>query len=302
MIPDFQTIMPALLEHLGDGRDHPNQETLDCLASRFALSAEERQLLLPSGKQELFRNRVAWAKSHLKQAGLIESPSRGIYRLSDRGREVLGNHSSPINMHFLEQFPEYQAFRARTSKDDEEQEDLRPTGELTPAEHIELGYGQLRHELSSELLRRVKEAPPSFFERLVVELLLAMGYGGSRVDAGKAVGQSSDGGIDGIIKEDRLGLNTIYIQAKRWENTVGRPEIQKFAGALQGQRAKKGIFITTAEFSREAESFVSMIDTKIVLIDGAELAELMIDHGIGVASVAAYEIKRIDTDYFTPGE
>lgn len=291
--------MPAVMEHLADGADHGIQETRDALADRFGLTEAERTELLPSGKQAIFTNRVAWAKSHLKQARLIESPSRGVYRLSSRGGEVLKQQQGPINMKFLDRFPEYQVFRTPTASTGTAIEPTTGADELTPQEHLDVGYEQLREQLSAEVLQRVKECPPDFFERMVIELLLAMGYGGSRLDAGKAVGKAGDGGIDGIIKEDRLGLDTIYIQAKRWEGSVSRPEIQKFAGALQGQRAKKGIFITTSSFTNEAEAFASMIDNKIVLIDGTELATLMIDHGIGVTKVATYEIRRIDTDYFT---
>ncbi len=170
---------------------------------------------------------------------------------------------------------------------------------MTPQEQIEFGYQQVRIELAADLLTRIKACPPDFFERLVIDLLLTMGYGGSLQDAGKAVGTSGDGGIDGIIKEDRLGLDAIYIQAKRWESVVGRPEVQKFAGALQGQRARKGIFITTSSFTKEAEAYVVSIDSKIVLLGGEELAALMIDHNVGVNQIASYEIKRIDTNYFT---
>lgn len=297
-IPDFQTIMPVLMEHLADGGEHANQETLDVLADHFGLTNAERAQMLPSGRQELFKNRVAWAKTHLKQARLIESPKRGVYRISPRGREVSKRRDGTINMRYLAQFPEYKAFRSRSATDEAEQSTSASPAELTAQEQIDFGYQQLRDELAADILQRIKECPPEFFERLVIELLLAMGYGGSRADAGKAVGRSGDGGIDGIIKEDRLGLDTIYIQAKRWDGKVSRPEVQKFAGALQGQRARKGIFITTAEFTKEAEVFASMIDSKIVLINGAELASLMIDHGIGVSTVATYEIKRLDADYF----
>jgi restriction system protein len=296
-IPDFQKIMPVLLQHLADGAERSNQETLDALAGHFGLTAAERAELLPSGKQAVFTNRVAWAKSHLKQAGLLQSPKRGVYRISSRGQEVLRRNDGPINLRFLQQYPEYREFRGRSAAENEVSAAPAVT-ELTAQEQIDYGYQSLRDELAADILQRIKECPPEFFERLVIELLLAMGYGGSRADAGKAVGRGGDGGIDGIIKEDRLGLDTIYIQAKRWDGKVSRPEVQKFAGALQGQRARKGIFITTAEFTKEAAHFASMIDSKIVLINGTELASLMIDHSIGVSTVATYEIKRLDVDYF----
>ena len=230
--------------------------------------------------------------------GLLDAPRRGVYRLTERGREVLHSHAGPITLRFLDQFPEHRAFRSQT-KADVQVEDSQPSNTLTPQEYIESGYQQMRTTLATDLLTRVKECSPDFFERLVIELLLAMGYGGSRQEAGQAVGKSGDGGIDGIIKEDRLGLDVIYIQAKRWEGIVGRPEVQKFAGALQGQRARKGIFLTSSAFTKEAVAFAAAIESKIVLIGGEELVALMIDHNIGVTPVASYEIKRIDTDYFT---
>jgi restriction system protein len=251
-------------------------------------------------------NRVAWAKTHLKAAGLIESPRRAFYRITPRGQEVLKSHPNRVDLQILRTFPEYLEFRSNKRDAGQqpgtaEAESLRDQDELTPEEHLEYGHQRMREELAIELLRRVKEASPAFFERLVVELLVAMGYGGSLQDAGKTVGRSGDGGIDGVIKEDRLGLDVIYVQAKRWEATVGRPELQKFAGALQGQRAKKGVFITTSDFSRDAEDFVARIDARIVLVNGSTLATLMIDHAIGVTPVASYEVKRIDSDYFDEG-
>jgi len=290
--------MLPLLQHFADGEEHANQETMDALAKGLQLTEAERGQLLPSGKQTIFTNRVAWAKSHFKQAGLLDAPRRGVYCLTERGREVLRSHAGPITLRFLDQFPEHRAFRSQT-KADVQVEDSQPSNNLTPQEYIESGYQQMRTTLATDLLTRVKECSPDFFERLVIELLLAMGYGGSRQEAGQAVGKSGDGGIDGIIKEDRLGLDVIYIQAKRWEGIVGRPEVQKFAGALQGQRARKGIFLTSSAFTKEAVAFAAAIESKIVLIGGEELVTLMIDHNIGVTPVASYEIKRIDTDYFT---
>ena len=297
-IPDFQSLMLPLLQHFADGEEHANQETMDAMAKGLQLTEAERGQLLPSGKQTIFTNRVAWAKSHFKQAGLLDAPRRGVYRLTERGREVLHSHAGHITLRFLDQFPVHRAFRSHT-KADVQVEDSQPSNTLTPQEYLESGYPQMRTTLATDLLTRVKECSPEFFERLVIELLLAMGYGGSRQEAGQAVGKSGDGGIDGIIKEDRLGLDVIYIQAKRWEGIVGRPEVQKFAGALQGQRARKGIFLTSSAFTKEAVAFAAAIASKIVLIGGEALVALMIDHNIGVAPVASYEIKRIDTDYFT---
>lgn len=296
-VPDFQTLMLPLLRHLADGAERNNQETLDALAVEFNLTDAERAQLLPSGNQTVFRNRAAWAKAHFKRAGLIESPRRGIYQITDRGREVLAREPERIDLKFLDQFPGHREFRG-AAKTESESGVTAQAEEMTPEEHIALGYQQIREELAGDLLRRVKECPPEFFEQLVVDLLLAMGYGGSRQDAGKAVGRTGDGGIDGIIKEDRLGLDAIYIQAKRWENAVGRPEVQKFAGALQGQRARKGILITTSSLTKDAREYVSAIDNRIVLIDGQTLASLMIDHGIGVTEEGIYVVKRVNSDYF----
>jgi restriction system protein len=301
-IPDFQSVIRPLLEHLADGREHDRLETLSVLAKHFGLSDEELATLLPSGKQPVFANRVAWAKSHLKGAKMVDSPKRGVSIITQAGRDLLEQHYGPINMNVLMQFPAYQAFRSpKTSSGISSPPPVGPEN-LTPEEHIEYGFDQHRGQLASDLIEKVKASPPDFFERLVVELLVAMGYGGSRLDAGRAVGKGGDGGIDGIIKEDKLGLDTIYIQAKRWEGSVGRPEIQKFAGALQGVRARKGIFITSSSYTADAIAYASNIDSKIVLIDGPMLADLMIDHGIAVTTVQTYELKKLDSDYFAADE
>ena len=295
-IPDFQSIMRPLLQHLSDGKVHKNRETNEFLAGHFQLTEDELSEMLPSGYARLFDNRIGWAKTHLKGAGLIESPERAKYRITQRGIDALAQ-SEPINLAYLRQFEEYNEFKSG-SKAKKATESTTSTDQFTPSEHIEYGYQKVREELEEELISRIKAASPAFFERLVVELLVSMGYGGSRRDAGQTLGKSGDGGIDGVIKEDRLGLDVIYLQAKRWEGTVGRPEIQKFAGALQGQRAKKGIFLTTSSFSAEAIEYASFIDSRIVLIDGEKLAGLMIDAGVGVSKEATYEVKKIDSDYF----
>ncbi|OZB36745.1 MAG: restriction endonuclease [Halothiobacillus sp. 14-56-357] len=300
-IPDFQSIMRPLLEHLADGKVHGNRETNDYLAQHFQLSEDELAEMLPSGFARLFDNRIGWAKTHLKGAGLIESPSRAKYRITQRGLDSLANTVGPINIAYLQQFDEYNHFKSGSKAEKSVSgltTDSPKTDEMTPSEQIEFGYQKIRQEIEVELISKIKSASPAFFERLVVELLVSMGYGGSLKDAGQTLGKSGDGGIDGVIKEDRLGLDVIYLQAKRWEGTVGRPEIQKFAGALQGQRAKKGIFLTTSNFSVEAIQYASLIDTRIVLIDGKQLAGLMIDTGVGVTKVATYEVKRLDSDYF----
>lgn len=300
-VPDFQTIMLPLLQCFSDGHEHSTQELLDNLANKFSLTEEELNALLPSGKQTLFYNRVGWARTYLTKAGLLEMSRRSYYRITERGRQVLARNPSRIDMRFLEQFPEYIEFRERGSERRKPRETTTEVGEKTPEEILEDAYEEIRDGLAQELLGMVKQSTPSFFERLVVELLVKMGYGGSRRDAARAVGQVGDEGIDGIIDEDRLGLDTIYIQAKKWDNVVGRPEIQKFVGALMGKRAKKGIFITTSSFSADAVNYVSSIDAKIVLIDGKRLAELMIDYDVGVTPVTNYQLKRIDSDYFGNG-
>jgi len=302
-IPDFQSLMLPVLRDLSHG-ERSGQETIDALAKEFALSEEDLAQRLPSGKQTTFTNRIAWAKSHLKGAGLVESPRRGLYRLTDRGRKVLQEDPPRLSIGYLSQFPEYVAFRQGPSATEEKSPTktaFETSGSIearTPDDLLEDGYRQLRTALIAEIRERIALMPPSAFEQLVVDLLLAMGYGGPQEDSGLVVGKGGDEGIDGLIKEDRLGLETIYVQAKRWQFGVGRPEIQRFAGALQGQRARKGVFITTSSFTREAQSYAATIQTTIVLVDGAQLAELMIDHGVGVTPVKQYEIKRIDSDYF----
>ncbi len=299
-IPDYQTCMLPLLEFLDDQNEHSLREAIDHLAIKFKLTEDELKQLLPSGQQAIFNNRVAWARTYLKQAGLLEPTRRGYFRITLRGLEVLKQKPEKINVKFLEQFKEFREFRQRKRKPkDEIAENNKDEYKKTPAEALEAAYEDLRNDLARELLQQIKKCPPSLFEKIVVELLVKMGYGGSRKDAGRAIGKSGDEGIDGIIKEDKLGLDIIYIQAKRWENTVSRPEIQKFAGALQGQRARKGIFITTSSFSKEAIEYVTKIDTKIILIDGDQLAKYMIDYNVGVSSVAKYEVKKMDLDYFT---
>lgn len=299
-IPDFQTLMLPLLKVVADGREYRLRDVVESLAEEFHLTDDERQQLLPSGRYPTFDNRIAWAKTYLKKAGLIDQPRRAYFQITDRGREVLNSSPSLINMKFLEQFPEYIAFK-ENSEQVEAQLQMAPSissQSETPEELIESGARTIRKELAGEILQRVKGCPPAFFERLVVELLVKMGYGGTRQDAGRAIGRSGDEGIDGVIHEDRLGLDVIYLQAKRWEGVVGRPEIQKFVGALQGQRAKKGVFITTSDFTKEAVEYVRNIDNKVVLINGSLLANLMIDQNVGVSLAATYEIKKVDSDYF----
>ena len=298
-IPDFQTIMLPLLSFSGDSKEHSIREAVDFLATEFKLTDEELRELLPSGQQETFANRVNWAKTYLKKAGLIHSTRRGYFQISERGLKDLERKPSRIDIKFLRQYREFIDGLKPHLKQDLSEELPIQNEQATPTDTIEAAHQKLQAELASDLLEQIKETPPSLFERIVVELLVKMGYGGSRKDAGKAIGRSGDEGIDGIINEDKLGLDVIYIQAKRWKDTISRPEIQKFAGALQGQRAKKGIFITTSGFSKEAREFTQKIDIKIILIDGDQLAQLLIDNNVGVSTVQIYEVKRLDSDYFT---
>jgi len=292
-VPDFQSIMLPLLKFASDKKEHAIREAIDKLAEEFDLTEEDRTALLPSGMQSVFDNRVGWSRTYLKKAGLLESKKRGFFNITQDGLKVLDENPTKIDIDFLMQFPGYVEFRTGEVKEP------KPPKELTPEETLEYSYQKLRNDIAQDLINNVKSCSSEFFEKLVVDLLLNMGYGGSRRDAGQALGRSGDGGIDGIIKEDRLGLDTIYIQAKRWENTVSRPEIQKFAGALQGQQAKKGVFITTSTFSKGAHEYASIIDSKLVLIDGERLSQLMIDYDIGVSKIKSYELKKVDTDYFS---
>jgi len=299
-IPDFQSIMLPLLKYLEDKKEHHIREVIETLSQQFGLTPEERKELLPSGQQYVFDNRVAWARIYLKKAGLIETTRRGYLKITERGLQVLQENPKEINVRYLMKFPEFVEFRSlkREKEEPDKEKEAGIVDLLTPEELIENAYQRLRQNLAAELIQRVKECPPSFFEKLVIDLLISMGYGGTRKDAGEAIGRSGDEGIDGIIKEDRLGLDVVYIQAKKWENPVTRPEIQKFAGALLGRKAKKGIFITTSGFTKDAREYAEKIESKIVLIDGETLAQLMIDHNIGVSPVASYTLKKIDNDYF----
>lgn len=301
MIPDYQSLMLPFLRLVSDGQEYVYRDLLEKLAIEFQVSDKERKELLASGVQSIFENRVGWARTYLKKAGLIDSPKRARFIITDLGRETLAKRLERIDTKYLRQFPSFQEFQ-NTSRNDskiEHEENFLVT-EQTPEEILDKAYQRIRQALASELLRKVVELSPAFFERLVVELLVKMGYGGSIKDAGRALGKSGDEGIDGTIKEDKLGLDIIYIQAKRWKpgNVVGRPELQKFVGALAGQGAKKGIFITTSNFTKEALEYTPRNETKIVLIDGEQLAQLMIDYNLGCTSQQIYELKKIDSDFF----
>lgn len=304
-IPTHEEAMLPALRTLADGQPRHRRALAELMADHFALGEDERAKMVPSGKQPVYWSRSGWALSYLKQAGLVRTPKRGIYEITARGHEVLAKKPSRLDSEFLEQFPEFREFQSRSSDATEHEKPTSLTSvpsvavEATaPDEALDAAYKRLRTSVESELLDTVKSVPPAFFEQLVVDLLVRMGYGGSREEAARAVGRSGDGGIDGVIDEDRLGLDVIYVQAKRWDASVGRPEIQKFAGALQGQRAKKGVFITTSTFTREAEDYAQRIESRIILIDGRRLAALMFEYDVGVNPRSTYIVKSIDGDYF----
>ncbi|MBA2713068.1 MAG: restriction endonuclease [Rubrobacteraceae bacterium] len=307
-IPDFQSVMLPLLQTISDGREYRVREAVEALSATFGLSDEERSDLMPSGTDSTFNNRVRWAAFHLQKAELLHKPRRGYLKITVRGRSVLEENPATVDLRYLKQYPEYLSFREKRKENDEVNPTIAgnniatPTDKIldeqTPEEAIDAAYRTLRSNLAEELLEQINACTPAFFEKLVVDLLVGMGYGGTLADAGQVLGKSSDGGIDGTIKEDRLGLGMIYVQAKRWENTVGRPDIQQFAGALQGQKARRGVFITTSNFSKQARDYASAIESSVVLVDGEMLAGLMIDHGVGTTVESSYQIKRVDSDYF----
>jgi restriction system protein len=305
-VPDYQSLMLPLLKFADEQQSEISTgEAVEALGTRLGLTEADLKEMLPSGVQPTFVNRVAWASTYMKKAGLLESTRRGYFRITERGKELLAKKPKVVNVKLLKQYPEFLAFQQLKGTRTGEKKDQAIAAEVataTPSEALENAYENLRDELADELLSRIKKSSPAFFERVVVELLVKMGYGGSRADAGKAIGKSGDGGIDGIIKEDKLGLDIVYIQAKRWDtNAVGRPEVMQFAGALQAQKANKGILITTSRFTEDARNYVTQIGSKIVLIDGEQLTQLMIDHDVGVSTVSLYPVKKIDTDYFDEG-
>jgi restriction system protein len=294
--------MLPLLKLVSDRQEHKYRDLIENLATEFQVTDEERKELLASGNQAIFDNRVGWAKTYLKKAGLLDSPKRATFVITQIGLDTLKKNPDRIDAKYLRLFPAFLEFQNASRNDNETEEEITivETNEQTPEENLDKAYQRIRKSLASELLNRVVDLSPTFFERLVVELLVKMGYGGSIKDAGKAIGKSGDEGIDGTIKEDKLGLDIIYIQAKRWKpgNVVGRPELHKFVGALAGQGAKKGIFITTSNFTKEALEYTPKNETKIVLIDGEQLAQLMIDYNLGCTTQQIYELKKIDSDYF----
>lgn len=299
-IPDYQDCMLPLLEVVADGTDYHLRVVTRQVADRLNLTDAERIEPLPSGQQTVIANRVAWAKTYLKKAGLLAQPVRGVIRITPEGRAVLGQKPTRIDNAYLKRYPTFSDFYGRTSSEPEGVEP--PADAATPEETLEAAALALRNALADELIEKMKSCTPHFFERLVVELLVAMGYGGSLADAGQAIGRSGDGGIDGIIKEDKLGLDVVCVQAKRWEGTVGSREIRDFVGGMETYRSRKGVLITTSGFSKDATEYVTKIERRVVLIDGRRLAELMIDHGVGVATARTFAVQRIDLDYFDEGE
>jgi restriction system protein len=299
MIPPFQELMlPIVLMCAArDPKSIANREFIETLATQFRLTEADRKELLASGRQSRFENRVYWALVHLRRAGLIESTARGLNRITERGHNVLRQSPPRIDLKLLSQFPEFRAFRASKPTESTDGTGISepPT---SPQERIETAFGELKETLVSELGAKLATVDPFRFERIVLDLLVAMGYGGSRDEAAAVTQKTGDEGIDGVINEDRLGLEVIYVQAKRWKSSVGRPEIQNFVGALAGKKAGKGIFITTSEFHDNARDYAAGLHQKVILVDGRRLAELMIEHGIGVAEEHAYSVKKIDSDYF----
>jgi restriction system protein len=288
--------MLPLLKYANDNQEHEIKEAYEALANDFSLTQEERNELLPSGTQQVYKNRIGWAKTYLVKAGLLESKKRGYFNITERGREVLRENPEKIDNAFLKRFNEFNRFQKRKNTTANKKESVQTTA--TPEETIEAVITELNNNLATEILSYLKDTSSNYFEQIVVEVLVKMGYGGSRKEAGEVVGKSGDAGIDGIIKEDKLGLDAIYIQAKKWENPVSRPEIQKFVGALQGRRARKGIFITTSYFTKESIQYVETIESNVILIDGERFANLMIENEVGVSTINTYNVRRIDSDYF----
>ena len=299
-IPDYETLMLPLLRIAAEaeGQDVQLLSAVGRLADEFKLSDDERAELLPSGSTFKFSSRVSWARTYLQKATLLEAARRGHIRITARGLDVLKKKPARVDNKLLLQFSEFKAWK---NPPRESPADI--TTSETPIESIATQYDQLRDALSTDLLDRIKKCSPQFFERLVIQVLVAMGYGGSLKDAGQAMGRSGDGGIDGVIREDKLGLDNINIQAKRrTDKSVGSPDIDQFAGALSKKKATKGIFITTSTFTKDALASVREYSSRIILIDGETLANYMIDYDVGVSVASVYQITRIDSDFFEDGD
>jgi restriction system protein len=299
-VPDFQSLMLPLMQLTNDGQVHTTWEVIDRLSRQFELTTEDLEELLPSGKQRRFVNRVNWATTHLRKAGLLESAGYGKFRLTERGRAVLVTPPPKVDMKFLAQFPGYLEFTGGSAQPGQKAAPIQSVADQTPEERIEATHRELESALEEELLERVLAVSPTYFEQLVVDLLVKMGYGGSG-EAAERIGKSGDGGIDGTIYQDPLGLDIVYIQAKRWTGSVSRPTVQGFAGSLEGFKATKGVLITTSMFTAEARGYVDQIAKRIVLVDGRSLAKLMIKHQLGVTPTAIYTLQKVDASYFEAG-
>lgn len=305
-IPDYQSLMLPVLKAASDGAEHRISNIIETIADQIGLTEAEREELLPSGKQPIVSNRIHWAKTYLVRAKLLEPTRRSFFRITDRGRLVLSENLPRIDNRVLRQFPEFEAFvaggRIGPPKDTAVVEE-EIVCESTPDELLRATVKEVEGALASELITRICAASPAFFERLVVDLLLTMGYGGSRAEAGRALGKTGDGGVDGVIDQDQLGLDRIYIQAKKFDpnNAVSEPEIRNFCGSLGANKANKGVFVTTSYFTKPAYDFGERHPLKVVLIDGDELARLMIRHCVGVRITETLHLKKIDDDFFPEG-
>jgi restriction system protein len=297
-VPDFQSLFIPVLRSTADGNEHSMAELRGRIAADLKLTPEDISQKFPRSGETVFANRTAGSATYLSKAGALERIKRGVLRITERGRELLALNLPRLTIQNLSKYPEFVAYYKGTQEGGDEDQGIKPEKTQTPEEQLADAYKVLRDSLANDVLETVKKASPAFFEELVVDLLVAMGYGGSVEDAGKAVGKSGDGGIDGIIKEDKLGLDVVYVQAKRWSNSVGRPVVQAFAGSLEGVRARKGVLITTSYFSQDALDYIHKIEKRIVLIDGQQLADLMIEHDVGVNVSVTYKVKRLDSDYF----
>lgn len=297
-VPDYQSMMLPLLRVVADENDHSIRDLTTQLAEVFLLSEDEVAELLPSGRQTTLYNRVQWAKTYMKKAGLVDTPGRGLVRITPAGKIARTHPIDKIDNAFLLQYPSFREFRDRNAAATPVVTTGEGKTEATPEEVLESTWKALRRQCADEMLEKIRQCSPAFFERIVVDLLLAMGYGGSRAEAGRSIGRTGDGGIDGIINEDKLGLDVVYVQAKRWDGNVGRPVVQAFAGSLEGVRARKGVMITTSGFTADAKQYVSHIEKRIVLIDGEMLAELMLEHGVGVSAARNFPLLKVDLDYF----
>lgn len=299
-IPKYHEMYRPFLDSLKDGQQHKMKEVKEVVAAAMVVTEEERKELLPSGKQAIFDNRIGWTSTYLKKAGLIDKPSRGVFIITLDGSKLLAENPATINEELLMRYEGFRLFKSPNANG----KDV-PTVDMsedTPQDVLDNAFKMINAGLADELLSEIMKQPPAFFEGLVVKLLEKMGYGGSLKVAGSVVGQSGDEGIDGIIREDKLGFSLIFIQAKRWEldKAIGRPEIQKFVGALAGQGATKGLFITTAQFTKEAFAYANkQHTTKVILVDGVALTKLMIEYNLGVSIETVYEVKRMDIDFFS---